>query len=60
MSDIFWSLAVPPEQHADDGIRGIQRELDLRAAHPDDYGYVAFVLRVPPGPAGQTRWGSSG
>jgi len=34
-----------PEQRADDEIRGIQRELDLRAAHPDDYSYVAFVLR---------------
>ena len=38
--------ALPPEQRADDGICGTQRELGLRAAHPDDYGYVAFVLRL--------------
>ena len=31
----------------------MQRELDLRVAHPDDYGYVAFVLQHGPMPGGQ-------
>ncbi len=39
---------------AEDGeaVRAVRRELDLRAAHGDEYGYVAFVLApardVPP------------
>lgn len=29
----------------DDAVREVQRELDVRSAHADEYGYVALVLR---------------
>ena len=37
-----------PAQRTDPGVQALIRELDLRVAYPDEYGYVAFVLRHEP------------